>query len=378
MTAIFERSWTTRDGERKRAYRVTFTVAGRKKFRQFKMRRQAQAFVEALSVERPKLVSDATSSPTIRGLGEAWVQACARGRDGRPPLEEETVKNYRAYFKNHLEPRFGSIQVHRITKAHFRDLRDELNAKNLSRSTVKQVLNSFKAIVQHAIDLDHLEAHPGRDVAVRGVARHTKRIEVPTQNEVRLILKLANEFALSPDKRISNAWKTYHVFVTLLIGTGVRLSEARGLRVRDVGDDRITIRQRADRRGEIGVPKSASGTRTVFISNELAEALRQRCVGKKSHDLVFSTRGGRPLDSMNLMKRMWRPLCEAASTPCYRIHSLRHYYASRLIAAGVNVKEIARTLGHADEGFTLRTYGHLFHDEDSVLKRKAAAEAVLL
>jgi integrase len=42
-----------------------------------------------------------------------------------------------------------------------------------------------------------------------------------------------------------------------------------------------------------------------------------------------------------------------------RTHALRHYYASALLEGGVSIKAVSEYLGHADAGFTLRTYTHL-------------------
>nr|WP_260463581.1 hypothetical protein [Streptomyces sp. TRM72054] len=41
------------------------------------------------------------------------------------------------------------------------------------------------------------------------------------------------------------------------------------------------------------------------------------------------------------------------------MHALRHFYASVLLDAGEGVKALSAYLGHADAGFTLRTYGPL-------------------
>ncbi|WP_040723128.1 tyrosine-type recombinase/integrase, partial [Nocardia veterana] len=41
------------------------------------------------------------------------------------------------------------------------------------------------------------------------------------------------------------------------------------------------------------------------------------------------------------------------------MHAMRHLYASKLLARGVSVKELADYLGHEDPGFTLRVYTHL-------------------
>lgn len=42
------------------------------------------------------------------------------------------------------------------------------------------------------------------------------------------------------------------------------------------------------------------------------------------------------------------------------MHALRHFYASILIDAGESASVVAEYLGHADPGFTLRVYAHLF------------------
>jgi Phage integrase family len=41
------------------------------------------------------------------------------------------------------------------------------------------------------------------------------------------------------------------------------------------------------------------------------------------------------------------------------MHALRHHYASVLLDAGARIKAVSEYLGHADAGFTLRTYPHL-------------------
>lgn len=47
-------------------------------------------------------------------------------------------------------------------------------------------------------------------------------------------------------------------------------------------------------------------------------------------------------------------------------HGLRHTYASVQLAAGVDVRKLARWLGHDDPGFTLRTYAHFMPDTADV------------
>ena len=43
-----------------------------------------------------------------------------------------------------------------------------------------------------------------------------------------------------------------------------------------------------------------------------------------------------------------------------RLHDLRHFYASGLIASGCDVVAVQRALGHAKSTTTLTTYAHLW------------------
>jgi len=57
----------------------------------------------------------------------------------------------------------------------------------------------------------------------------------------------------------------------------------------------------------------------------------------------------------------------------HRLHDLRHFYASGLIAAGCDVVTVQRALGHSSAALTLTTYSHLWPDA-SDRTRKAAGE----
>ncbi|MFA1551536.1 tyrosine-type recombinase/integrase [Actinomadura chokoriensis] len=59
---------------------------------------------------------------------------------------------------------------------------------------------------------------------------------------------------------------------------------------------------------------------------------------------------------------VWKPALVRADVPATRdngFHALRHHFASVLLEQGVDIRALAEFLGHADPGFTLRTYTHL-------------------
>ena len=57
-----------------------------------------------------------------------------------------------------------------------------------------------------------------------------------------------------------------------------------------------------------------------------------------------------------------------------RLHDLRHFYASGLIASGCDVVTVQRALGHASATTTLSTYSHLWPTAED--RTRNAAEAM--
>ena len=75
--------------------------------------------------------------------------------------------------------------------------------------------------------------------------------------------------------------------------------------------------------------------------------------------LVFTDPGGAALHRSSFNAVAWQPALRGAGVPLARengMHALRHYFASALLANGVDIRALAAFLGHHDPGFTLRTY----------------------
>jgi len=75
-------------------------------------------------------------------------------------------------------------------------------------------------------------------------------------------------------------------------------------------------------------------------------------------DFVFAHLDGTPLDPSSVT-HVFRKVIHRAGLEGLRLHDLRHSYASLMLAAGVNVKAISRSMGHTNIGITLDTYSHL-------------------
>jgi integrase len=212
-----------------------------------------------------------------------------------------------------------------------------------------------------------------------GKHRDKKKLEVgvdiPTVEEVKAILGAAAA--------------TAKPLLLTAIFSGLRSSELRGLRWSDVDlkQGTLEVRQRADRYGRIGSPKSKAGRRTVPLPPQLVQALREwKLACPKGTGLVFPAASGDAVALHNNTVRAFIAAVRAAGlvdedgAPKYSgLHSLRHFFASWCInpeargGLGLTAKEVQTLLGHSTIAQTLDTYSHLFPDSGDVPARLGKA-----
>ena len=115
-------------------------------------------------------------------------------------------------------------------------------------------------------------------------------------------------------------------------------------------------------------PKSEAGIRDVPILPELLPVLQ--CACRLLHPRARIV----PIAPETLDHR-WRAAQEAADIQQpYRLHDLRHTYATRLIAAGCNVNAVQYLLGHSSYQLTADTYTHLDgYDAAQAVRRVSAS-----
>jgi len=138
--------------------------------------------------------------------------------------------------------------------------------------------------------------------------------------------------------------------------SGCRLGGALTLRWRDIHWDRSVLR----------VCEKFSKERDVPLFPPLLSLLQKLTLSShKKEDFVFHFRGERGcLHAIH-------DACKAAGLPRFGHHSMRHFFCSNAIEAGIDAKVIAGWLGHSDGGvLVLATYGHLRKDHaDEMAKR---------
>jgi integrase len=410
-----KRKWTTAKGEAREKWVVVYSVNRKRSQRTFDKKKDADAWIARaqLDIRNGTHVPD-SASLTVREAGKQWVEACKNGTADRPALERATWEGYEQHLKHHIVPYLGDLKLSRLTPETVRDFEAKLaqgiappgsdTAKPRSRAMIKKIRSSLGALLAEARvprNVVYEQRRPRSRAHVE--QRHEDDLElgidIPKLDEVRAIIK-----TLEDEK-----WRRWRPLILTAIFTGLRVSELRGLRWKDVDLDhhKLQVRQRRDRYGDEGPPKSRAGRRTVPLTPKLVAVLRKwKLACPKGEDgLVFPNGIGRVESHANIINRCWWPLQVAAAVadidkdaegkivlgedgepvrkPRYGgLHSLRHFYASWCINSesagglGLPPKTVQTRLGHSSITMTMDTYGHLFPDDDHADK-SAAGEARL-
>jgi integrase len=74
---------------------------------------------------------------------------------------------------------------------------------------------------------------------------------------------------------------------------------------------------------------------------------------------VFCNEEGNYLNEFLFRMRKFYPLVKAAKLRSFRIHDLRHSYASLMLQNGESVTYVKEQMGHHSIQITVDTYGHL-------------------
>ena len=163
--------------------------------------------------------------------------------------------------------------------------------------------------------------------------------------------------------------------ITFDLLSGLRRAELLGLRWQDVDLDghTITIRQTSNylpgKGVYVGTPKTTTSARPLPISTAAIMLLleyrswqdtRREQLGDAWEDQdgrVFTTDTGAPMFPDSLTQ-WFSGFIARSGMPKVTVHSLRHTYASLMIADGVPLVVVSRQLGHAQASTTANIYAH--------------------
>ena len=107
--------------------------------------------------------------------------------------------------------------------------------------------------------------------------------------------------------------------------------------------------------------------RTIPLFPPLRELLERMEKDRQGRDRVFTIRHSRNANQL---------ACERIGLPSFTHHSMRHFFCSNAIEAGIDFKVIAGWLGHKDGGILVaKTYGHLRAEHSAEMAKRMVFRA---
>ncbi len=285
-------------------------------------------------VPGPPRSGDPAQRPSEADLG--WQQAELLAADFLLGFEDRTRKGYtsdlRQYARWCVAQGLLPLQVRRADlELYVRHMR----GAGLARATVARRCTALSGFFSYAVDEGLIAANPMTRVRRPKVHKDSSEAGLTKAETVALL-----DAAAATNLRL-------HVLVALLIHTGVRISEALGADLQDLGTDgdhkTLRVVRKGGRRDVIALPAS------------LLELLR-RLVGERTSGPLFITRSGRRWDRHAAWKQI-----HGLSLRCFpdRVdplhpHSLRAVNITLALAAGVPLHRVQQAAGHADPRMTMR------------------------
>lgn len=373
-------------------YQVLFRQGAKQRSKSFKDKATAERWIDRIEldgIDTALAWLKERDSPrevgiTLDQLAEKWFSA--RADDVKAGnLTPRVLTGYRRDYENWISTWLGHLPAESINELEVQRWVDRI--KTMPRSSAKSVAD--RHAILHGIFKWGSDPRRGHIKAGHNPCIGTelpKRSRKPPKG-----LRLPEVQALTATARSMNPAAAD--LIDFILGTGWRIGEAVALTAGQVEDDGVEVYVTVSRvwRREVGFvedAKSDAGLRRLRVLGDAVGVLRRRVVGLSPADLVFTTAKGVPWDESGFRRDHFDKITKAAGligdrrpTP----HWLRHSHVFICHAAGMDLAQIQRRLGHKDIQMTINTYGRLIDgmsDDvaarlDALLTTRPAAEEVV-
>jgi integrase/recombinase XerD len=281
-------------------------------------------------------------------LGAATNTLLAYGRD---------LKDFAAWLE-HRKTSFEQADRDRI-EAYLIDC----DAQGLSRATRARRLSAIKQLYRFAFEEGWREANPA--IQIKGPGRKKQLPTTLDVAEVDRLLEAARQTGRSPADRIRNT-----CLMELLYATGMRVTELVSLPVSSArGDPRmLLVLGKGGKERMVPLSPPARDALAVWLEErDKAEDVSVEKGGARSK-FLFPSRGKSGHLTRHRFFLLVKELAVQGGVSPEKVtpHTLRHAFATHLLANGADLRSIQTLLGHADIA-TTEIYTHVLDERLSEL-----------
>lgn len=364
----YQYSWTDENHKRRYVYSKTLEALRIKE--------------EAIEKDKSDGIKAEARYVTLDDLYELW-------KDLKRGLKNNTFENYKYIYETFVRRQIGSKRVSTFLKSDIKRFYNYLvDERGLKPATVDGVHNILHQIFDMAVDDNYIRNNP-----TNNVLRELKKAHCFKTEKRRGLTRPEQELFMDYLKNSNTAVYWYPVFAVML-GTGLRVGEAIGIRWDDIDlENRIidinhslTYYQRADDSYKcefrVSLPKTEAGNRRIPMMQQVYDVLQEEYERQKQEgfcvenvdgmtNFVFTNRFGMPHNPAAVNRAIKRIVDthnseeevaakkekrEPVMIPRFSCHIFRHTFASRFCENETNIKVIQEVMGHADVSTTMNIY----------------------
>jgi integrase len=308
-------------------------------------------------------------SRTMAELLERWLE----WRPTVRPIAPTTITSYRAAMDRYILPALGKLPVRQVDAAtldafyaHLRT-RGGKDSRPLRASTVHEVHAVLSGALKQAVVWGWIGHNPAKQATAPAVEKPD--VQPPSAEDAARLLATAMQE--NPELGL---------FLRLAVVLGARRGELCSLRWPDIDFDHGQVLiagnvVRVPNQALVHKDTKTHSKRRVAVGASTLDLLRAYRVAQAKQALacgatlpvdayVFShvPDRTRPIDPDGISHRFLR-LARRLGVNC-RLHDLRHFMVTQLVAGGVDWRTVSGRAGHADGHMTLGTYAHFQQAQD--------------
>lgn len=286
----------------------------------------------------PPKADPSPSGMTVAQYFDLWIA------DKIPPsVRKAQARDYRRHIRGYVLPKLGQIPIAELSARDIHGLKAELLGRGLSVKYVKNIMSgSFKKMINDAREIDEITTRQPF------VGLRWGRTPVPgpdpfTAEERARILgwletkRFGLHCGLAKSGPRIQCHPPYAAYAHLLFWTGMRPSEASGLRWGEVDLGARVVRVvRSRHLWEESAPKTAQAARTVDLVPETVRLLRALQPLHTTPEMpVFTNIAGAPIEP-NSFLRPWYACLRALGIRVRGLYCMKDTFVSNALTAGVN------------------------------------------
>lgn len=261
-----------------------------------------------------------------------------------PVLSPATIREYEKQHKLYLQ-NLMSRDIEEITQEDIQRAINSEVSKGISPKTVRNIHGLLSSVMK--------QFRPNFALSTALPRKQKTQIQIPEKDEVRAILEEAKETALE-------------IPLLLFSGLGLRRSELCALNWEDINFKKQTLKinkalvQNKSKEWVIKPTKTTAGNRIIDIPDYIFEVLKKN---RKEEGRVTEL-------TPNAIYKRYKKILVKLGLPQYRLHDLRHYTASVMLALNIPNKYAMEIMGHETENMLNKVYQHTMQNEMKKISAK--------